>query len=106
MVAEVDHIESDLEALDYSIGCLSVVCREYLMANRFEPLLRWGFVLVILGWAVAKIYLGVALMENSGNATGAVFPAWLLPGVWAAADRKSTRLNSSHTDISRMPSSA
>ena len=28
---------------------------------------------------------------------------WLLPG---DTDRKSTRLNSSHTDISRMPSSA
>ena len=27
-------------------------------------------------------------------------------GGWFAADRKSTRLNSSHTDISRMPSSA
>ena len=26
--------------------------------------------------------------------------------LWIAADRKSTRLNSSHTDISRMPSSA
>ena len=29
---------------------------------------------------------------------------WYLPGV--ILDRKSTRLNSSHTDISRMPSSA
>ena len=29
------------------------------------------------------------------------FPAWPDP-----RDRKSTRLNSSHTDISRMPSSA
>ena len=29
-----------------------------------------------------------------------------LPGLQAARDRKSTRLNSSHTDISRMPSSA
>ena len=27
-------------------------------------------------------------------------------GGWLLADRKSTRLNSSHTDISRMPSSA
>ena len=27
-------------------------------------------------------------------------------GIAAALDRKSTRLNSSHTDISRMPSSA
>ena len=30
----------------------------------------------------------------------------LLPANEEAADRKSTRLNSSHTDISRMPSSA
>ena len=27
-------------------------------------------------------------------------------GAWLYGDRKSTRLNSSHTDISRMPSSA
>ena len=27
-------------------------------------------------------------------------------GGWTQVDRKSTRLNSSHTDISRMPSSA
>ena len=32
-------------------------------------------------------------------------PAHLTQG-WLALDRKSTRLNSSHTDISRMPSSA
>ena len=33
---------------------------------------------------------------------------WLLIGViiFGYLDRKSTRLNSSHTDISRMPSSA
>ena len=30
----------------------------------------------------------------------------LLVSLLAMADRKSTRLNSSHTDISRMPSSA
>ena len=28
------------------------------------------------------------------------------PGIGVEGDRKSTRLNSSHTDISRMPSSA
>ena len=32
--------------------------------------------------------------------------AWLHLGLTPPADRKSTRLNSSHTDISRMPSSA
>ena len=29
-----------------------------------------------------------------------------IEGLWGGLDRKSTRLNSSHTDISRMPSSA
>ena len=44
--------------------------------------------------------------KNTGTNTGSKIP-WLdweiIPG---AEDRKSTRLNSSHTDISRMPSSA
>ena len=35
---------------------------------------------------------------------GGLIPMFLIIGVWG--DRKSTRLNSSHTDISRMPSSA
>ena len=38
-----------------------------------------------------KKYIREILKENMGDITG---------------DRKSTRLNSSHTDISRMPSSA
>ena len=38
---------------------------------------------------------------------GLDLPAWSDPAVVAQPlDRKSTRLNSSHTDISRMPSSA
>ena len=44
-----------------------------------------------------------------GNARTALFN-WLLArhckGSFILRDRKSTRLNSSHTDISRMPSSA
>ena len=38
----------------------------------------------------------------------ALFYMWVrwYEGVYGWADRKSTRLNSSHTDISRMPSSA
>ena len=32
--------------------------------------------------------------------------AWLVAAVASASDRKSTRLNSSHSDRSRMPSSA
>ena len=34
------------------------------------------------------------------------FPNWQFPDGQRLPDRKSTRLNSSHTDISRMPSSA
>ena len=51
-------------------------------------------------------------ITNSGGTTKA-HPAvkdapfvWNTPGLWGRRDRKSTRLNSSHTDISRMPSSA
>ena len=54
---------------------------------------------------------GVALAVRM--AAGGMFPGWWLlvaPAaealLWPVADRKSTRLNSSHTDISRMPSSA
>ena len=36
----------------------------------------------------------------------AILASMLLPALKKAKDRKSTRLNSSHTDISRMPSSA
>ena len=45
-------------------------------------------------WGVLTIILGVFAMGSP-----------LITGL-ALADRKSTRLNSSHTDISRMPSSA
>ena len=49
---------------------------------------------------------GYALIVNDLNQSAAA-PHIKNGARWAAnADRKSTRLNSSHTDISRMPSSA
>ena len=52
---------------------------------------------------------GVALETSFANA-GEVSPGysapWAGPGVPIKADRKSTRLNSSHSSPSRMPSSA
>ena len=55
-------------------------------------------------------------MSNEGQKIKIDFPVQLRGGVYAnnmmvghtkeELDRKSTRLNSSHTDISRMPSSA
>ena len=38
--------------------------------------------------------------------SSAVTPGFELPARWVVQDRKSTRLNSSHTEQSRMPSSA
>ena len=44
----------------------------------------------------------VVATDPAGNRTVAIAPVSVVPRI----DRKSTRLNSSHTDISRMPSSA
>ena len=45
--------------------------------------------------------------DNSDGGQGRIIipPGWQMPST-EVTDRKSTRLNSSHTDISRMPSSA
>ena len=47
---------------------------------------------------------GIAGLRVPGQFGAATEAAMM--GTQAALDRKSTRLNSSHTDISRMPSSA
>ena len=49
-------------------------------------------------------YLSAAIRNPS--AAQKQFPTLLLGFALTEADRKSTRLDSSHTDISRMPSSA
>ena len=46
--------------------------------------------------------LKVLLVKRAGEDNGEVYHDMKLPG----RDRKSTRLNSSHSEISRMPSSA
>ena len=48
---------------------------------------------------------GLLLAQGSGTGLSVANNA-LIGGTFTAKDRKSTRLNSSHTDISRMPSSA
>ena len=69
-------------------------------------------------WEEAIKFCGEALIANNCIGQGFVtaciereksFPTGLptvIPVAIPHADRKSTRLNSSHTDISRMPSSA
>ena len=82
---------------------------------------RIDFAVIGLDWRGVRFWgvrLGDARAANKGggllyaNLTGASFYESNLAGemflnsVLYGADRKSTRLNSSHTDISRMPSSA
>ena len=57
---------------------------------------------------VANIAAGNSVSANYfvGNLYGTANLATYATTANAVADRKSTRLNSSHTDISRMPSSA
>ena len=56
----------------------------------------------VLGMSSAQAADPATLALSGGNAVYGLDPAVIT----ATADRKSTRLNSSHTDISRMPSSA
>ena len=65
-----------------------------------------------IGELVEGISSGQLMQILNVGAVGTFAAGWLIPRMddFAAAhpriDRKSTRLNSSHTDISRMPSSA
>ena len=60
------------------------------------------------GLAYAVIIVGAILGAITGTVAASVIAMGLisLPIMLRYGDRKSTRLNSSHTDISRMPSSA
>ena len=46
------------------------------------------------------------LTGKKGPGLNLSFMDWVIPKVKGAVDRKSTRLNSSHSSVSRMPSSA
>ena len=56
-----------------------------------------GDILLLVTLAIAIFLLFASMMRERGN---------YLFIKYISLDRKSTRLNSSHTDISRMPSSA
>ena len=68
----------------------SLTCQLGVFAAERGQVGRKGSILQIKGWGLREWFVLTYLM-------GAVF---------IGGDRKSTRLNSSHTDISRMPSSA
>ena len=84
-----------------------------VLAQREDPSRLASLILVVLG-AAASLLAVIVLLQSSMKMTGipktqaivlalsAVVLAWFL----IHTDRKSTRLNSSHGKLSRMPSSA
>ena len=74
--------------------------------SRLRHILKWSwlamFLVLLLASAVSFFTItGLAYYHERGQVFVMGEGLWLADG-----DRKSTRLNSSHTDISRMPSSA
>ena len=67
-----------------------------------SALSAWGWSLALVAFALPRLGRQVAVAAGVILATS----LGVLAIGRAATDRKSTRLNSSHTDISRMPSSA
>ena len=83
-------------------------CRYPILAIGFVGLFASPFIALVPAMAIQTLHAGRVgtswLVTAQG--VGAVVGALTLPGVARRTDRKSTRLNSSHHAISRMPSSA
>ena len=68
--------------------------------------------LIYLALAIAVVLLSIKasvyvdLLDKNTKLSGAFIGGVLLSAVTSLPDRKSTRLNSSHSSVSRMPSSA
>ena len=62
--------------------------------------------MVLPGPGLLLMAAGLAVLSQQYTWAERLLDPVLLRALRAAADRKSTRLNSSHTDISRMPSFA
>ena len=84
------------------LGALAAWTGVVVWQQNVLPIQRALFVMTSL----LLFAMGVRLL-NLGGSSARIGGKWLgaqIANYWA--DRKSTRLNSSHTDISRMPSSA
>ena len=78
-------------------GLVLFIASFAVMVLGMIPILGW-LIILPLGW-IAIVILSILGIVNALQGK-----RWKMP--YLGKDRKSTRLNSSHTDISRMPSSA
>ncbi|MEO9617234.1 MAG: hypothetical protein ABJF89_07160 [Parasphingorhabdus sp.] len=60
---EFHHIDGQQDALLFAIGCLFAAWRQKMNVERYEPILRWGIVTCLFGWAALKVYLSSASPE-------------------------------------------
>ena len=88
-------IEQETVQLGYSLGAREVLTVAQPLAAAIGS-----------GMPVADASGGFILQLGLGISEAAVISLGTLVGVEATQDRKSTRLNSSHSSVSRMPSSA
>ena len=86
-------------------------------ADASRPVSRWAiaaFLLGVVSLVPLSVIAGIVALAKArdgresgrGLAIAGIVISVLWGAVWFYRDRKSTRLNSSHREISRMPSSA
>ena len=113
MGGDVESPSVIVSVINVILGFIGVICILGIMS---------GIPLGIIYLKKKELAEGSIYDERSGKKKASVVPEeikgwnWGAAGlhwiwgayheVWISLDRKSTRLNSSHTDISRMPSSA
>ena len=67
---------------------------------------KWGFLAIYVGFGILAGIWPLHTWSPDGHASAPTAVSMLHAGVLMKLDRKSTRLNSSHIQKSRMPSSA
>ena len=94
--------------IDLSVGAVvalsGVLCAVLVEQLHWHPLV--AIPLVIAGGTVLGLAMGAVIHVYKLQPFIVTLAGMFLARALAIIDRKSTRLNSSHTDISRMPSSA
>ena len=97
-----DGVTPVIARVDWSQGVTYDYYRDDINLLATDPITR----LPVFNFYVKNSYDQVFKCLWNNNGSPSLNEPFFQPGSYSTKDRKSTRLNSSHTDISRMPSSA